>query len=795
LITVQALLLVLAFTVPDPGVAQSRIEYNHQQLFLNGSNIAWVNFARDLGPAAIDTVAFRTVFDSIHAHGGNALRFWLHTTGQYTPQFNAGGTVIGPGTNATADLKRILDMAWQRRIGLVLCLWSFDMMVISNGATVTNRSELMLTDTAYTHAYINNALIPMVNGVRGHPGIIAWEVFNEAEGMSNEFGWSTTYHVPMANIQTFVNLVAGAIHRTDSTARVTTGTWALTAGTDVNVVARRSDPQTQLRGMTAAQKQKMEDDFAAHYGFRVPAAEILAKFAAANYNYYRDDRLVAAGGDIQGTLDFYTDHYYTWENTPISPFHHPYTTWNLTKPLVIAEFFPEQNLDIPVSALYDTLFANGYAGALSWGWYSGASGHSQATLQANTMALTGELFSRYPEEIDPDPVAGRIYSFSGQPTQIDSGGVCVLDWKTARGTIATLNGGSVSIRGTTGVSPPTTTSYALIAKGSITDTARVTVSVYRSGQIISFTASSRSIGAGDPVILRWNTAHGSVTALNDSLVKQSDSLTVHPATTVTYRLTASGSVRDTVSIRITATPQDQLNRALAKSVVVSESSTTPAYANPAAMVDGDTATQWRSGTNDNEWLECYLGENFLIKRVIIRWGQNYATTYRLRLSTDNSTWNTVRTITGGTGGAETLDSINANGGFVTILLDTRVSTSSGFAIKEFEVYGLLNPLSADNTGRGSPDRFALSQNYPNPFNPSTTIGFALPAQSDVSVRIYTLLGQEVATLVNGRMDAGYHLISWNGNAASGIYLCRMEASPAGKGGEQFRHTIKLILLK
>ena len=140
--------LIFFLLVSDyPLTAQSRIGFNNQQMFLNGSNIAWVNFAGDLGPNPIDTTSFRTVFDSIHAHGGNALRFWLHTTGASTPAFSAGGAVIGPGTNAIADLKRILDMAWQRRIGLLLTLWSFDMMNIANGSLVTNRSQLMLTDT------------------------------------------------------------------------------------------------------------------------------------------------------------------------------------------------------------------------------------------------------------------------------------------------------------------------------------------------------------------------------------------------------------------------------------------------------------------------------------------------------------------------------------------------------------------------------------------------------------------------------------------------------------------------
>lgn len=795
-VIIRTCVLVLFLAAVSSGHAQSRIGYNNQQLFLNGSNIAWVNFAGDLGPAPVDTASFRTVFDSIHAHGGNALRFWLHTTGANTPQFNTGGAVIGPGPEALADLKLILDMAWQRRIGLLLSLWSFDMMDISNGSLVTNRSQLMLTDTTYTRYYINNALIPMVKSVKGHPAIIGWEIFNEAEGMSDEFGWSTTYHVPMSNIQTFVNLCAGAIHRADPAAKVTTGAWALTAETDVNGLAKDADLQTRLNSLSAAEKQKIEDEFYARYRFRMTAEDLITKFAAGpNYNYYRDDRLIQTGGDTLGTLDFYTDHYYAWQSTPISPFVHPSSSWGLTKPLVIAEFFPEQTLAFPYTALYDTLYANGYAGALSWGWYSGASGHSQTTLQANTLVLTQELFSWYPEDIDPDPVAGRVYSFTATPSLIDSGQASVLDWKTALGTSAVLNGSPVAIRGTMAVTPAVTTSYSLIARGSIVDTTIVTLSVYQSGRIISFSASPTAIGIGDPVQLRWNAAHGSVVTLNDSSVRRTDSMVVHPLKTTTYRLVSSGSVRDTSSIMITAVPQDQIDRALSKPVSVSSTSTTPGFTNPQSLVDGDTTTQWGSGANDGQWIDCNLGQNYLIRKVIVRWGANYATAWHLRLSPDNSTWTDVRSMTGSAAGTTVIDTINQNGSYMTLVLDTRASTLTGFAIREFEVYGLSQPLSVSGSGPGIPDRYALLQNYPNPFNPSTTISFALPVQSRVTITIYNLLGQRVAELINDELERGYHAVRWNAGAASGVYFCRMEATPSGAPGREFLQTMKIMVLR
>jgi len=93
-----------------------------------------------------------------------------------------------------------------------------------------------------------------------------------------------------------------------------------------------------------------------------------------------------------------------------------------------------------------------------------------------------------------------------------------------------------------------------------------------------------------------------------------------------------------------------------------------------------------------------------------------------------------------------------------------------------------------------PTAYGLSQNYPNPFNPTTSIEFALPEASDVSLEIYNLLGQKVRTLVNGYVPAGYINTSWdgldqNGNElSSGTYIYRLKTS------EEF-FTMKMVLMK
>ena len=115
-------------------------------------------------------------------------------------------------------------------------------------------------------------------------------------------------------------------------------------------------------------------------------------------------------------------------------------------------------------------------------------------------------------------------------------------------------------------------------------------------------------------------------------------------------------------------------------------------------------------------------------------------------------------------------------------------------------YGRLDELSSVvsvTDGVQRPAVFELSQNYPNPFNPSTTVDFALPEASWVSLTIYTALGEEVATLVNGELEAGRHSVTWNaGDAASGVYFYRMQVGPVdGAQTASFAATQKLILLR
>jgi hypothetical protein len=96
--------------------------------------------------------------------------------------------------------------------------------------------------------------------------------------------------------------------------------------------------------------------------------------------------------------------------------------------------------------------------------------------------------------------------------------------------------------------------------------------------------------------------------------------------------------------------------------------------------------------------------------------------------------------------------------------------------------------------------FAVDQNYPNPFNPSTTIAYSLPVVSSVSIRIYSITGQEVADLFEGVVAPGRYEAVWGGRdrsghqVASGVYFYRYTAAPVS-GGNGFQSMKKMLLLK
>jgi hypothetical protein len=117
-----------------------------------------------------------------------------------------------------------------------------------------------------------------------------------------------------------------------------------------------------------------------------------------------------------------------------------------------------------------------------------------------------------------------------------------------------------------------------------------------------------------------------------------------------------------------------------------------------------------------------------------------------------------------------------------------------YRLKQVDFDGTFEYSNVINADVPAPAVFVLDQNYPNPFNPSTKIAFQLAVDSKVSLKIFDVLGQEVATLVKTNLVAGSHSVNFDASALnSGVYLYRLEAS--GIDGANFIDVKKMILTK
>lgn len=106
-------------------------------------------------------------------------------------------------------------------------------------------------------------------------------------------------------------------------------------------------------------------------------------------------------------------------------------------------------------------------------------------------------------------------------------------------------------------------------------------------------------------------------------------------------------------------------------------------------------------------------------------------------------------------------------------------------------YTIYNSVEVDGP---IPNSFALNQNHPNPFNPSTTISFSLPVESNVSIKLFNMLGQEVTQITQKDFQAGNHNVDFNAaSLSSGAYIYTLEAR--GTNGSTFKSTKKMLLLR
>lgn len=320
-------LATLAITSASQAMpAASRVTLpSGKKIFVSGMNLAWINYAGDVGNTALssNTISrMNTAMKAVRDSGGNTMRIWLSTDGTKDPIYT-NGYVSSPGSSTVANIKTMLQLAKTNKILLMPVLLTHNWTNASINPTILANNKTMLTTDSGLSAYIKNYLTPVVTAIGNDPNLLCWEIFNEPEGMTD--GWSSPAGtVSKVQVQKAVNRISGAIHRAVPGVLVSNGAASM-----------------------------------------------------STVKNYTDANLLAAGSDADGKLDFYMAHYYGWNGPSNSPFTKSYANWTLDKPLVIGEYASSDWSPSTASTskmqdagkvdtLLDYLNKAGYAGGLGW---------------------------------------------------------------------------------------------------------------------------------------------------------------------------------------------------------------------------------------------------------------------------------------------------------------------------------------------------------------------------------------------------------------------------------------------
>ncbi len=325
---------VSAFAAPGLTVSGTDLMYNGKKIFFSGTNLAWSDYNSDVGDSPLNENAWRKAVEGTRAAGGNAIRWWLFNNMSQSPEIDQGTHLVsGLKENTIANMKKALDIAEEYGVMVSMCLFSHNLMEPNQWGLYSEKLDITANEKLFedegTAAFITNVLNPVVKAIGNHNALMTWEVFNEPEGMTS-VGW-TTKKLDKAVLQKFTNKIAAAIHTANPELLVSTGS--------VNI-------QYQ--------------------------------------SWWNDSELIAAGGEANGTLDFFQTHYYPYyQNDDVSPFMNMAAQmaakYNYdSKPMIIGEFPASgwagktytssmaAKTEITTEECYRKAFDGGYAGALAW---------------------------------------------------------------------------------------------------------------------------------------------------------------------------------------------------------------------------------------------------------------------------------------------------------------------------------------------------------------------------------------------------------------------------------------------
>jgi hypothetical protein len=171
----------------------------------------------------------------------------------------------------------------------------------------------------------------------------------------------------------------------------------------------------------------------------------------------------------------------------------------------------------------------------------------------------------------------------------------------------------------------------------------------------------------------------------------------------------------------------------------------------------------------------------------------YASTYHLQVGTDTVLSQVVRDTTVADTTTTLTTPLDANKLYYWHVGAVNAAGASPYIYPSYFTTGTL--LTVHELANEIPKNFTLLQNHPNPFNPSTTLEYSIPTTSRVSLRIYNVLGQIVAQLVDDERSAGWYQVRWDATVTTGIYFYRITAVSVSDPNNRFVQVKKMLLLK
>jgi hypothetical protein len=636
-------------------VVGNKFQVNGRDIFFNAISGPWqwradcdINFMR----RDFDWNYWNQEFQRYAANNINLVRIWLHGSGNYSPAINSNSFVdaYGPNDQFWRDMDALVALAQTYEVYIMPTFWSFD-MVKQGMSTYYQRYRTLIQDDNRMGSYLNNFLIPFLNRYESNPWIMGYDLVNEPEHMWRD---ADNGHLNQYWVMRFFARCAATVNL-HSNKPVTIGSMWVVYNSP-NFGSPDGDPQ-------------------------------------AGWNRYTDQSLRSYFDSPHAYLDFYSPHWYQWQNTS-GPYERTVQQWLGTndKPVIIGETYGGNlpNVYGTLANYYIQAYQNGFDGVI--GWKNACQNDGYGTW-AGISPATNAFYNAYPHLVYPwrttnctaINIPGRIEAegfcnMSGVQTEntSDAGGGLNVGWIDA--------GDWMSYR----VNVPSTGTYTVSYRVASVSTGR-TIRLER--------------GGGSPI-------YGQISVPNTGgwqtwqTISHNVNLPAGEFDLAIYTETGGFNLN-----WFDISPLQNQNVAYQKPAFAS--SVESASHSASFAFDGNGNTRWSSTYNDPQWIYVDLQQNYNINRVRLDWEAACARMFQIQVSTDNQNWTTVYSNYNHAGGVTDVQ-LSTVGRFVKMYGWER-ATPWGYSIWEFEVYG--NPVSGQRRmvdGEQYDQKEETLTIYPNP---------------------------------------------------------------------------------